>query len=162
MDLPKRKRNRLQGYDYAQSGIYFITFCIQDKACVLWDRRGAQCAPEDAFRLSPYGIVVDKAIKDIPKKYPMISLEHYAVMPNHIHLLLLIDNFESAGGSAMRSPTVSTVINQFKGYVSKKIGKQIWQRSFHDHIVRDEHDFAAIWQYIDENPLKWNEDFYYI
>jgi hypothetical protein len=62
---------------------------------------------------------------------------------------------------AMRAPTISTVINQFKGYVSKQIGFSLWQKSFHDHIIRDERDYQNHWQYIDENPARWAEDEYY-
>lgn len=48
-----------------------------------------------------------------------------------------------------------------KGYVSKQIGKPIWQRSFYDHIIRNEQDYNEIWQYIENNPQKWSEDRFY-
>ncbi len=61
----------------------------------------------------------------------------------------------------MVAPTISTVVQQMKGYVTKAIGFSPWQRSFHDHIVRDEKDYREIWQYIDENPMKWEEDVFF-
>lgn len=61
----------------------------------------------------------------------------------------------------MRAPTISTVINQMKGYTTKQIGFPIWQKSFHDRIIRDVAEYRRAWQYIDENPARWDEDAYY-
>jgi len=61
----------------------------------------------------------------------------------------------------MRAPTLSTVINQCKGYISKQAGFSLWQKLFHDHIIRDEDDYQTKWRYIDENPARWAEDEYY-
>ena len=61
----------------------------------------------------------------------------------------------------MRAPTISNVINQMKGYVTKQIGYSIWQKLFHDHIIRDDAEYQRICQYIEENPARWNEDEYY-
>lgn len=158
-DYPIRKTNRLQGYDYSSNGAYFVTFCTKNKKNIFWKRRGAHCAPDDkALPLSEAGITADEAIREIPKKYPMISVENHIVMPNHIHLLLLIHN----DGSTMRSPTVSTVVNQLKGIVTKKLGVSVWQRSFHDHIIRNDADYEMIWEYIDNNHLGWKKDCFYI
>ncbi len=54
--------------------------------------------------------------------------------------------------------TVSRIIQQFKGYVTKQVGKSIWQKLYYDHIIRDEYDYFTKWQYIDDNPAKWLED----
>lgn len=157
-DYPVRKRNRLKGFDYSSNGAYFITFCTKDKKNVFWKRRGAHCAPENSnLHLTREGIAADEAIVKIPQMYPMISVENYVVMPNHIHLLLMIHN----DGSAMRSPTISTVINQLKGVITKKLGFSVWQTSFHDHIIRDIDDYEMIWEYIDANPFRWKEDCFY-
>lgn len=80
-------------------------------------------------------------------------------MPNHIHLLLSIRGNEN--GRPMGAPTISTVINQFKGFVSKQAGFSVWQKLFYDHIVRGEQDYEEIWEYIDANPLKWENDEFY-
>ncbi len=71
-------------------------------------------------------------------------MENYAVMPNHVHLL-----------------TISQVIQQLKGWVAKRAGGSIWQKSFHDHVVRREKDFQLIWQYIETNPQNWQNDCFY-
>ena len=165
---PKRKGNRLTDYDYSRNGAYFITICTQGRQQILWesdtftedDNVGASIArPQRAPTLSKTGKVVEQCIWEIPAHYPHISVEKYAVMPNHIHLLLLIQREQV--GRPMVAPTVSTVMQQFKGIVSKQLSRSIWQKSFHDHIVRTEHGYAQIWQYIDTNPQLWHKDCFY-
>ena len=158
MDLPKRKPNRLKDWDYSHPGAYFVTICTRERAKYFWDGHvGERMALPP---LSKFGKIMNEAILNIPKRYPSVRLDHYAVMPNHVHLLLSILTDEN--GSAMRSPTIQTVINQLKGHVTKRIGTPLFQRSFHDHIIRDEKDYQLIWQYIDQNPLKWELDCFYI
>lgn len=165
---PKRKGNRLTDYDYSRNGAYFITICTQGWQQILWesdtftedDNVGASIArPQRAPTLSKTGKVVEQYIWEIPARYPHISVEKYAVMPNHIHLLLLIQREQ--GRRPMVAPTVSTVMQQFKGIVSKQLSRSIWQKSFHDHIVRTKHGYAQIWQYIDTNPQLWHKDCFY-
>lgn len=76
-------------------------------------------------------------------------------MPDHIHLLITISSDEK--GRPMGAPTVSTVINQLKGYVSKQVGFSLWQKSYYDHIIRDDNDYEVRWQYIENNPISWCE-----
>ena len=63
----------------------------------------------------------------------------------------------------MLAPTISRIIQQMKGYVTKQIGTSIWQNKAYDHIIRDDYDYMTKYQYIDENPAKWllKEDEYY-
>ena len=61
----------------------------------------------------------------------------------------------------MPAPTVTTVIQQMKGYVTKQIGFTVWQKLFYDHIIRNENDYREIWEYIENNPIKWTEDRFY-
>ena len=110
-------------------------------------------------RLSEYGEIVYNAILNIKKHYDYVTVEKFVIMPNHIHLLLMIDS----GGRILSAPTktISTIIGQLKRSVSKSIGNSIWQKSFYDHIIRDENDFFTKWKYIDENPIKWETDEYF-
>jgi len=95
-ELPKRKQNRLKGYDYASSGAYFITVCAKDRKNIFWDKSQLNFAkedsilPPDSVRLSSYGKITEEAINAIPKHYPHIELLQYVVMPNHVHMVLLI------------------------------------------------------------------------
>ena len=89
----------------------------------------------------------------------MICVENYVIMPNHVHLILSIgENENSESGRPMAVPTIATVINQLKGYTTKKIGHPIWQGRFYNHIIRGKHDFEKLSLYIDDNPGKWLED----
>ena len=153
--MESRKQNRLDSFDYSSNAAYFITICTKNRRNLFWNAVGASIArpPE---RLSSYGRTVDDAIRVIPIHYPTVVLEKYVVMPNHVHLLLRISS-----DSGQPSPTISTVIQQMKGYVTKKSGADIWQKSFHDHVVRNESDYLEIWEYIENNPQKWALDCFY-
>ena len=156
-----RKSLRLDGYDYSAQGAYFVTFCVRDMQPLLWNAPvGARIArPTDALPLSPAGHVVQTAIEQIPLHYPGVFVDNSVIMPNHVHILLRIQH---EGGRAMRAPTISQIINQLKGYSTKQIGRAIWQRSYYDHIIRDEADYTARYNYILDNPRRWAEDEYYI
>lgn len=158
MNLRKRKHLRLHGFDYSCDGVYFVTVCTKDKQCIFWNPVGADTIRPNS-NLSEYGKIVYNAISEIENHYPYINVEKFVVMPNHIHLLLTIDS----GGQIISVPTksISTVVGQLKRIVSKTIGKSIWQKSFYDHIIRDENDYLAKWKYIDENPFKWHDDEYH-
>ncbi len=152
-------RNRVKDYDYSGDGGYFLTICLQNRQNQLWKPNFYEPIARGAdfeSLLSERGKIVNEAIKNIPVYYPSVTLDKYVIMPNHIHLLLILQN--DARGSAMRSPTISVIINQMKGYVTKRLGTSIWQRSFYDHVIRGKEDYEKIWEYIDKNPPKWAED----
>lgn len=92
--------------------------------------------------------------------YPDVQIDNYVVMPNHVHILLSIEG--NIDGRPMVAPTISRVMKQMKRYVSKQIGHSVWQKSFIDHIIRNENDYLEHYNYIDNNPLKWEEDELYI
>lgn len=165
-ELPQRKNNRLKGYDYSQNGAYFLTICVKDSHELLGKIDvGATigCPPE--ITLSEHGQLVYEAIQNIGAIYENVQVDKYVIMPNHIHMILVVDggprNAHVDDGRAMRAPTISTIMNQFKGYVSKQAGFSFWQKLFHDHIIRDAEDYQNHWNYIDQNPAKWIDDEYY-
>ena len=160
MEFPKRKQNRLTEYDYSQPNAYFITICTKNKEKLFWEDVGASIARPNNVLLSHYGKIVEESILKIPNIYPMISVDNYVVMPNHIHLLLQIHTDDS--GRAMLAPTISKVVQQMKGYVTKQLGVSVWQKLFHDHVIRGETDYLEIWNYIAGNPSKWEEDCFYV
>ena len=159
MELPQRKPHRLATFSYDTPGAYFLTICVKDRSPILWEDVGASIARPQTPPLSALGKIIDAAIRDIPAHYPAISVDNYVVMPNHIHLLLQIQT--DADGHRLPTPTISVVIQQLKGVVTKQIGHSIWQKLFHDHIIRNEQDYLKIWNYIDGNPSKWEEDCFY-
>ena len=149
----RRKHNRLAGYDYSSNGMYFITICTDGKACIFGAVRCAEIGQGARVLLSDTGKRVREEIERIPKVFPGIAVRHFMVMPNHVHMLIEIRGSEIS---------LSSVINSFKGRVTRGAKRRIWQRSFHDHIVRDTEDYWRIWEYIDGNPGKWSEDRYYV
>lgn len=147
-DLPKRKPIRIESYDYSTPGAYFITVCIADRKPILWHVGVATCHPN----LSKIGAVVEMAILQIPEHYPMISVDKYCVMPDHIHMILSINTHED--GRQIAAPTVSTVVGHMKRWVSMQIGRSIWQKSFIDRVIRNNKGYRAVWEYIENNPVK--------
>ena len=160
MDLPERKPNRLNTYDYSTPGAYFITICTKDRKSLFWENVGASIARPQDVVLSHPGKIVDTAIGNIPAHYPAITVDRYTIMPNHIHLLLQIHTDQD--GNQIQAPSISVVIQQMKGYVTKQLGRSVWQKLYHDHVIRNESDYQKIWNYIEGNPMKWAEDCFYI
>ena len=141
-----RKNPRLQGYDYSREGVVFVTVCVEGRQKILCSIREPVMegdAPETV--LSEIGTVVERFTNTIP------GIDKYVIMPNHVHLIVLNQPGE----------TISQKIRSWKILISKEIGRSIWQRSFYDHVIRDEQDYLAKWKYIDDNPIKWSSDEYY-
>ena len=163
MDAPKRKSLRLRGYDYSQHGAYFITICTQDKRSLF----GPVGADSISARMLCW------AFKKTLVQYPNVSCSDYVIMPNHFHCILVLNRTE-VGADMESAPTISAIIQTFKRistieYIRMvKTGivppfeKRVWQRSFYDHVIRDEDDYLRIAEYISENPAKWMEDRYYV
>lgn len=179
MNVPVRKPIRLHDYDYSRSGAYFVTVCTKNKQHLFWDNNDkyrpvlsdkngltivgtANGRPQTSnkIRLSQYGWYVKKALHNINGIYPMVFVDKYVIMPDHIHVIIRIeveDNIKS-GGRPMAVPTISRVINQFKGYVSRQAGFHVWQSRFFDHIIRNQAEYTAYWRYIESNPVNWEND----
>lgn len=158
--LPQRVKNRLENFDYSSCGAYFVTICTRDRQNYFWKDTfstvGATIGRPQDVELTQYGEIVREAIDGIHSTYPAVSVESDVIMPNHVHLLLRVCADEC--GRPLVAPTVSRIINQLKGYVSKRAGKVIWQKSFYDHVVRGREDYEEHLKYIDENPIRWRYD----
>ena len=158
-EYPVRKQIRMPEFDYNSNGAYFITFCTKDRKRLLSKVSvGATIGRPPAVILTKYGRYAEEAILNIENVYPSVHVDNYVIMPNHIHLLLFL---YCDDGRAMLAPTVSRVIQQLKGSITKRIGFPIWQKLFYDHVIRTERDYRDIYLYIDNNPAHWAEDEYY-
>lgn len=152
-EFVNRKANRLPEFDYAQNGVYFLTICTQNRAQVLsFVSVGAASGRRPQVQLSEIGSIVEQTLTEIPLHYSHVSVDHYVIMPDHVHLLLRL---ERKSRRPLAAPTVSHIVNQWKGAVTRRLGKAIWQKGFYDHIVRDVYDYQVRWQYIEENPERW-------
>ena len=158
MNLPKRKTPRIPGYDYSKNGSYFITICTQNKEQLF--------GPVGADSISAR--MIARTFIETVQKFPQVKSPVFKVMPNHFHAILTIEraDMESA-------PTVSRVVQEFKRYSTLAYIKlvengqvpafqgKIWQRSFHDRIIRNDREYEEIWKYIRYNDQKWDADCFY-
>ena len=157
MELPKRKPTRLKDYDYSQSGAYFVTICTYNKKCILSDILvGEGLCPLPKSILSPIGTIVKESIQYLNNTYDGVTIDKYVIMPNHIHLIVVLNN---SGGHG--NPPLQNIIGQLKSYTTNKYGNILWQRSYHDHIIRGVNDYQKIWEYIDTNEIRWEKDCFF-
>ena len=162
MDLPKRKQIRLQNYDYSSPGSYFVTICTHERRCILSEIAVGDGVLDVPYaRLSPHGEIVAETLREMGKTYSWLSLDRYVIMPNHIHLLVQIGDNGPSRTPAPTNELLPMLISTFKRFTNRKCGLQLWQRSYHERVIRNERDYQEIWEYIDTNPAKWAEDRYY-
>lgn len=146
-NMPVRKRIRLQDYDYSNENMYFITICVKDREEILGK------IIEDNIKLTKEGNAVEQNINKIKQIYKNVIIDEYVVMPNHIHILVFI-NYKT-------SVTVSKIIKHLKTYITRDIKYSIWQKSFYEHIVRNEKEYLKIKEYIKNNVINWRKDKYF-
>lgn len=158
--LPKRKRNRLQEYNYSADGWYFITICTKGRIPILSQIVGSDILGAPQVQLLPCGKIAEKNLQQLQTFYTNIKVEQYVIMPNHIHMILSVSNNGAPGMSppTKQCATIPLFVATLKRFCNKELGKKIWQRSFYDHIIRNQNDGAEISRYIYENPVKWSSD----
>ena len=167
MTFPQRKHPRLKHYDYSQNGCYFLTICTKEKACIL----GKVVADNQGFPtvvLSPMGKTVLSVITEMSHRSSCFQIDNFVIMPNHLHLLLTLDDSggqgtghptaispEGPGGQGTGRPTVMSLVHYLKHAVTKQLGQSIWQPSFYEHVIRNQESYLEICNYITGNPGKW-------
>ena len=165
MNTSQRKSLRLQNYDYTQNGFYFITICVQNKECLLGEIIDKQMV------LNHAGKMIHTIWHEIPKYYEGFKIHEFIVMPNHIHGIIEIS---SRSGGVPSPPlkilSLSDVMQRFKTLTTnkyiqgvkrdnwKRFYKQLWQRSYYEHIIRNEKTLEEIQTYIINNPKNWDKD----
>lgn len=171
-NLPKRKRLRLKYYDYAQSGLYFLTICSQHHYCYFGT------ISNDKMQLNDAGMMIEKWYFKIPEKFTNFSIHDYVIMPNHFHCIVEILNTGKTVAHmgetvAHMGATLPSVVQWFKtmttnDYIKnvktnnwQRFNKKLWQRSYYEHIIRTEQAHQKIVDYIQYNPQKWMDDKYY-
>ena len=169
MNLQKRKPTRLKQFDYSQNGYYFITICTKNKQKLFGNIVGDGACDIPKIKLSHIGKIADRYIQVMNSKYNNTLVDKYVIMPNHIHLIIKITNTINTdnilnGMSQAPSPTNAIIpkfVSLYKRYCNRECNKNIFQRSFHDHIIRDGRDYEEISKYIYENPMNWAYDKHY-
>jgi len=155
MEFKTRKRNRKKGFDYSSEQIYFVTICTNEKT------HDFGYVENDYMVLNENGKIAEEQIHWLENQYPYISIHNAVIMHNHVHILFEIDVREKSQGKKIKS--VSELIGAYKTTVSKAIHLTEntifkWQRSFHDHIVRNADRYENIYHYISDNPARWHND----
>jgi len=160
---------RLKDYDYSQPGAYFITICTHNRACILGEVVNGE------MQLSQYGNIANENWEDIPGHFANVEIDGLVVMPNHIHGIIALTDDRRGGETPpngkgtetvpLRRPTLGRIVAYFKYQTTKSInrirhtpGDRVWQRSYYEHVIRNESDLAQTKEYLENNPLRWELD----
>ena len=171
---------RLQNWDYAWNGAYFITICTKGKICCFGD------IVDKRIRLSKVGVIADVLWFEIKNHSRNVDLGPFVVMPNHVHGIIVLTNrgrhvetghalspaSPKGGGAIGRNrfqnqskSSISSIVGAYKSAVTRharRLGFDFaWQSRFHDHIIRDEKSYLAAADYILTNCAKWETDEYF-
>ena len=170
LDKYRIESARLRGWDYRSRGWYFVTICTQNRATIFGE------ITEGLVKLSCLGLIADLEIQALPSHYTNVQIDASVVMPNHVHVLIMIDgdhcftpnpsgvqSIESTGLSSPRPGSLSSIIRSYKAGVSRLSRESgltlaIWQPRFHEHILRGDAMIAAVRDYIRNNPANWLQD----
>ncbi len=146
--------NRLKGYDYSQDGKYFITINHKNNYRIFGEVQNG------VMLLNDLGRAVEKCWFELPKHYNNLILDEFIVMPNHVHMIMIIKNPETG-----KRHGISEFVRNFKTFSSKGInetnntpGVSNWQKDFWDIIIRSEVEYQQIKQYIRANPKNWDQE----
>jgi putative transposase len=169
-----RRSIRLKGYDYSQSGAYFITVCTKNRSPLLGTIVNGEMRP------SPIGEVSEKLWDEIPHHFSDVQLDEFVIMPNHVHGIILLwgDSQRPSGRDVQlnipttqnyysrispKKKTLSVIIRTYKGAIiawcrTNSFNHFEWQTGYFDHIIRNEKSLNRIRSYIATNPKRWQLD----
>ena len=160
-ELPKRKPNRLEDFDYGSGHAYFITICTTGRQKILSNIVGDGAFDVPKVELTEKGKIVEKYILST-ENIKNVFVDQYVIMPNHIHIIISIqEEMQKGGTSRAPSPTnkiIPHVISTLKRFCNKEIGENVFQRSYYDHVIRNRSDYDQVAKYIWENPINWEND----
>jgi REP element-mobilizing transposase RayT len=160
---PPRRRNsqRYPGYDYSQPGAVFVTLCTHHRQRLFGRIVDGQMMP------SPAGAEFEDIWRDLPDRFPDIVLDAFALMPDHLHAILFIGTnplIESDRGSSLsdvmkwyKVKTQATYSRRVREGSWPRYERHLWQRDYHDRIIRNDYELERIRVYIEGNPGRWQE-----
>lgn len=164
----RRGSRRLQGFDYASNGAYFVTICTKNRTLSFGEIR------HGIVGLNPLGLAAHTYWRALPDHFPFVVLDEFVVMPDHVHGILIIDkphrvetpklgvSTAGKGNPNWKPGILGVIINQYKRACTLSIRKIYpdfgWQSRFHDHVVRNEEELNRIRQYIQDNPKYWGQN----
>ena len=141
-------------FDYSSNGNYFVTICTHNRIKTL------STIVNDGVVLTKFGEIAEKYINQLNEFYDDRKVDRYVIMPNHIHIMLFImeDGSSRTPNPTRQNSVVSQFVSTLKRFCNKEYGKNIWQKYFHDHIIRNRKDYEEHIKYIHENPANWYYD----
>ena len=157
-DFPQRERIRLKNYDYSQNGYYFITICTYERQQLFEMSTVGNdlcVVPETA----PQNRILQNWLLQMQKKFGVV-IDKFVVMPDHIHLILIINSERHVGRSLpemirwFKTMTTNDFIKSVNAGLFRPFNKKIWQKSYYEHVIRNDNDYALTLEYICNNPLK--------
>ena len=158
MSLPNRKHNRLENYDYGKIGCYFVTLCTHNRQPIFQIENHVG---NDQCVVPPkQNQIISKWLKQTEIKYKNIKFEKYVIMPDHLHFIINITE-QHIGCSLpdimkfFKTMTTNEYIKEVKSNNLTPFKNKIWQKSYYDHIIRNQDDYNEVWEYIENNPAKW-------
>lgn len=161
--LPNRQSIRLKNHDYSQEGVYHITVCTQNKLCLFGKNIDGE------MQLNDVGKMIEQQWINISNRFSNVELDEYIIMPNHIHGIVMVNPYTERAGTRP-APTIAMIVGTFKSYSMNEyilgvknlhwptFDKKIWQRNFHEQIIRNLVALDNIREYIKQNPMNWKKD----
>ncbi len=161
-----RQSIRLKGYDYRRAAAYFFTCCTTNRECLFGE------IADGCMRLNPFGNIVQACWEDLPQHYPHVELDVFAIMPNHVHGIIVLGDTDvsaNVGAGLKPAPTkrhgLAEIIRAFKTFSARRInelrearGTSLWQRNYYEHVIRSADEWQHIREYILDNPARWEMD----
>lgn len=144
---------RLPYFDYAQYGGYFVTLCTKNRKSLFGQ------IIDGEMQLNYLGKIIENELKNLLNEYRHSEFSHYVIMPNHLHFIWF--NRDDVNLSELVRKLKGRTAKRYREYRHHTDGFPLWQRSFCEHIIRNEADFRRIWTYIENNPIQWHLDRFY-
>ncbi|MBQ4617603.1 MAG: transposase [Clostridia bacterium] len=148
----------MKQYDYSAAGAYYITICTQNRRGLLSRIVGGGMEPAE-IQYTVFGQIAEEQLRLLEKRYPSLKVDQYVIMPNHIHVIFILE--ETAGASPR--PTIADIVCAYKSLTTRqcKLARpidKVFQTSFYEHVIRGEQDYSEISEYIVNNPKQWELD----
>jgi REP element-mobilizing transposase RayT len=162
-----RRSTRLAGYDYGSNGAYFLTICSHKRRLLFGQIVNGR------LEASGIGAIVEQEWNRTSTVRRGILLDSFVLMPNHLHAILVLnarnddgkENRKRIGSFEAPASEVGSIVRGFKAAATSAAAKQtlelvgtVWQRGYHDRIVRSEEELTWSREYIANNPLRWELD----
>jgi REP element-mobilizing transposase RayT len=157
---------RLKEFDYSQPGAYFFTAVTKERESLFG------MISDGEMHLNKLGDIVQAAWMDLPNHYPYLELGTFMIMPNHVYGIVVLTVGAGLGPAPTVEPTptpfrygLPEIIRAFKSFSARWVneylgatGHSLWQRNYYEHVIRDQKEWERIHQYIESNPLQWEQD----